>query len=113
MLWVLLASAIGLYHVSERRVDNTFSDEIVRFMVTTTCAWLLIVALAAVSSGPVELLWPTVAWGAAMALVLVLRALGRRVSRNQGLVRQPVVLIGDGDGIQRVLRRISSPQFGA
>jgi exopolysaccharide biosynthesis polyprenyl glycosylphosphotransferase len=113
-IWVALAALSGLYHLSERRVDQSFADEVGPVTtVTTLWAWLMVVVDAAFSSGPTRLLGPVVIWIGAIIGVLCVRALVRRIARTTVWFRQPVLLIGGGDDVERVLRRIMRhPELG-
>jgi len=113
-IWVLLAGLVGLYHLSERRVDQSFADEVGPVAtVTTVWAWLLLIVGAMVSTAPTVLLGPMVAWAAAIALVLCLRAFARRLARGSTWFRQPVLLIGASEDIERVLSRVlRHPELG-
>ena len=113
-VWVLLAGLVGLYHLSERRVDQSFADEVGPVAtVTTVWAWLLMVVGAMVSTAPTELLGPMVAWIAAIGIVLCLRAFARRLARGSTWFRQPVLLIGASEDIERVLSRVlRHPELG-
>jgi len=106
-VWVLLAHAVGLYHLSERRVDHSFADELGPvLMASTGWAWLVLLASAAFSSGEVDLLAPIALWAAMIAFVLCLRQVVRRLVRRRTWFRQPALVIGDRDDLDRVLPRI-------
>jgi exopolysaccharide biosynthesis polyprenyl glycosylphosphotransferase len=106
-VWVLLAHAVGLYHLSERRVDHSLADELSPVLVATTVwAWFLLLGSAALTSGPVQLLAPIVLWAATIVFVLCLRQVVLLLVRNRTWFRQPVVVIGDRDDLDRVLPRI-------
>ena len=113
-IWVLLASGLGLYHLAERRIQHVFADEVAPvFMVCTTWAWLLALATALIDDGPIELLGPALAWAGAMVFVLAGRSIARTVSAGRQWHRQPIVLIGEDDEIERVLRRVRRhPEWG-
>lgn len=113
-IWVMLASLVGLYHLSERRVDQSIVDEIGPVaMITTVWSWLLLIVASALSVAPIELLGPMVAWLSAILAVLAFRALARRIARNSAWFRQPVLLIGSPEAIDRVLSRvIRHPELG-
>jgi exopolysaccharide biosynthesis polyprenyl glycosylphosphotransferase len=112
--WLFLAGLLGLYHLSERRVAESFADEIGPVAtVTTVCSWLLLVVSSAITSQQIELLGPIVAWATAIILVLTFRTVARRIARGSVWFRQSVLLIGGDEDIDRVLRRIHRhPEFG-
>jgi len=112
--WIMLAGLIGLYHLSERRVDESFADEIGPVaMVTTVWSWLLLVVSSALTKQPIELLGPIIAWATAIGLVLLLRAIARRIARASAWFRQPVLLIGSDEAVDRVLSRVfRHPELG-
>ncbi len=95
-------------------MQHTSADELSPvFMVTTTWAWLLALASAVVSAGAADLLGPAVAWAGAIIFVLAGSSTARALSMNRAWYRQPVVVIGDGDEIERILGRIlRHPEWG-
>src|SRR3954452_25152372 len=112
--WITLAGLVGLYHLSERRVDESFADEIGPItMVTTVWSWLLLVVSSGLTKAPIELLGPIIAWATAIALALVFRAVARRIARARPWFRQPVLLIGSDEAVDRVLSRVfRHPELG-
>jgi exopolysaccharide biosynthesis polyprenyl glycosylphosphotransferase len=113
-IWILLASVLGLYHLYERRVDHTFADELIPvFLVTTVWAWFFLGVNSGLAEGVTELFGPGVLWGAAIVTVLCARALARNLATRQAWFRQPVMLIGERDDMDRVLARIDRhPECG-
>jgi exopolysaccharide biosynthesis polyprenyl glycosylphosphotransferase len=106
-LWLVLAHSIGLYHLAERKVDQTFVDELGPvFLVTTVWLWLSLMITAVLSSGATELLGPAVVWVVAIISILAARATARRIARHRSWFRRKVVLIGDREGTDRVAQRI-------
>jgi exopolysaccharide biosynthesis polyprenyl glycosylphosphotransferase len=106
-VWVLLADGLGLYHLSDRRVEQSVVDEIrPAFLTTTVWIWLLLIANAAVHPGTTPLLGPAVLWMSSIVFVLFFRIVARRIANRRHWFRQPVLLIGDEEGVKRVLRRI-------
>ena len=114
VLWLVLAGGLGLYHAADRRVEYSFVNDLGSvFTVTTTWIWLFVLALSAVSSGPIELLWPAVLWATVILCVLSMRVFARAAARNRSWYRQAVVLVGEGEEIDRILRRIRRhPEWG-
>ena len=112
--WIVLAHGMGLYHLSERRVDQTFVDEAWPALVTTTIwVWCLVVAGAAIGPEAFSVSELVVLWFAAIPLFLCTRTLARQVARGREWFRQPVLLIGDSDDVDRLLRRIARhPEWG-
>ena len=113
-LWLWLASLAGLYHLSERRVDQSFVDEVGPVaMVTTMWSWCSLIIAAVLSSGETPLFGPIVVWAVTMPIVLIARAVARRVARRSSWFRQPVLLVGDSEDVERVLRRLlRHPELG-
>jgi exopolysaccharide biosynthesis polyprenyl glycosylphosphotransferase len=113
-IWVLLSSVLGLYHLYERRVDHTFADELIPvFLVTTVWAWFFLGVNSGLDQGLTELFGPGVLWGAAIVAVLFARALARQLATRRAWFRQPVMLVGARDDIDRVLARIDRhPECG-
>ena len=105
--WIGMAVLLGLYHLSERRIDHTMVDEVGPIvMVTTLWAWVFVLVAAIVHSGPVELLGPIVLWSFAIVAITGFRVFGRRLAQDATWFRQPVLLIGDASDVDRVLRRV-------
>ena len=113
-LWVLLAHTVGLYHLTERRVDHSAADELGPvFLATTLWVWLVVLSHSALTSAQAQLLEPGLLWIATIAAVLGLRATARAFARGRSWFRRSVVLIGDEDGTEQVLRRIRRhPEWG-
>lgn len=113
-VWIVLAHAVGLYHLPERKVDHSFADEFGPvFLVTTVWSWLYVLATAAVDDGPTELLGPCLLWVALTISVLCSRSIARRIASNRSWHRRPVLLIGDRQGTDRVLTRLRRhPEWG-
>jgi exopolysaccharide biosynthesis polyprenyl glycosylphosphotransferase len=113
-VWIVLAHAVGLYHLPERRVDHSFADEFGPvFLVTTVWSWLHVLAIALVDPGSTEMLGPCVLWAALTIFVLAFRSIARRIGSNRSWHRRPVLLIGDRQGTDRVLGRLRRhPEWG-
>jgi exopolysaccharide biosynthesis polyprenyl glycosylphosphotransferase len=113
-LWVGLAQSVDLYHLPERRVDHSFADEFGPiFLITTVWIWLYAVASAPVLPGPTELLGPAVLWLTGIATVLIARSVARRLARDRAWYRRAVLLVGDREDTDRVLKRIQRhPEWG-
>ena len=106
-IWLALGHSIGLYHLAERKVDQTFADELGPvFLVTTVWLWLSLLMTALLSGGTTELLGPAVVWMVAVVAILAARATARRIARHRSWFRRKVVLIGDREGTDRVSQRI-------
>ena len=83
-----------------------------RFVVTTVWLWLYLIVSRAVLWGTIELLGPAVLW-VPRSLRSGDPATARRIARYRAWYRRPVVLIGDREGTDRVLRRIlRHPEWG-
>jgi exopolysaccharide biosynthesis polyprenyl glycosylphosphotransferase len=113
-IWFGLAYLVGLYHLAERKVDHSFAEEVGPvFLVTTVWLWLCLLVSAAVLGGQTDLLGPAMLWGVAIAGVLVTRAAARRIAQKRSWYRRRVVLIGDREGTDRVLRLVlRHPDWG-
>jgi exopolysaccharide biosynthesis polyprenyl glycosylphosphotransferase len=113
-LWVLLANLLGLYHLSERRIDLSFADEIgPSFLVMTLWSWFWLVGRAAIHVGPIAVLPSLVLWAAGILLVPTFRSFLHWLARNRSWYRQPVALIGSPSAVERVRRRIERhPEYG-
>ncbi len=113
-IWVALATVLKTYHVGERSLDYSFSDEIGPvFLVATVWNWALLIAAAATTSGAVEVMPAITLWAASMVLVLGFRAAVILLARRTNWYRQRVVVIGEPDDAVRVVRRIDRhPEYG-
>ena len=105
--WFLIAHGVGLYHLPERRIHFSLADEIgPMFLVTTVWVWLLLLVSSLLMAGNLMLLWFFLMWLFAISFVLAGRIVVRRTTRDLSWYRQDVLIVGDGRGIDRVLRRI-------
>jgi exopolysaccharide biosynthesis polyprenyl glycosylphosphotransferase len=113
-VWVALATVLKTYHVGERSLDYSFSDEIGPvFLVATVWNWALLLGTAATTSGSVEVQPAVTIWVASMILVLGMRAAVIVLARRTKWYRQRVVVIGEPDDAARVVRRIDRhPEYG-
>ena len=112
--WILLAHGAGLYHLTERRIDHSLADELAPvFMVTTVWMWLLVLIQAALLGSNAQLLGPGLLWVCTIAAVLGLRAIARAIAQNRLWFRRTVVVVGDAEGCEGVVRRIRRhPEWG-
>ena len=95
-VWVLIAFFSGLYHESDFRIDVSFVDEIGRIVIASTAwCWLYVLLGALVVSGGTGLLDPAVMWLAVMPLLLVGRAIVRRVAERRSWYHHAVAVVGD------------------
>ena len=113
-VWFVLANTVGLYHLADRRVEHSFADEVGPvFLVTTVWVWLCLLACEVLLQGTIDLLGPSILWVAAIFAILVARSTVRLIARNRAWYRRPVVLVGDREGTDRVLRRVlRHPEWG-
>jgi exopolysaccharide biosynthesis polyprenyl glycosylphosphotransferase len=113
-LWVLLANLLGLYHLSERRIDRSFADELgPSFLVMTLWSWFWLVGRAVIHVGPTALLPSLVLWAAGILLVPTFRTFLHWRARQCNWYRQAVVLIGARSEVERAGRRIERhPEYG-
>ena len=106
-VWVLLASLLGLYHLSERRIDRSFADELgPAFLVMTLWSWFWLVGRTALHAGPIAVLPSLVLWVAGILAVPSFRTFLHWQLRGRNWYRQAVVVIGCSRDIERVTRRI-------
>lgn len=113
-VWVLVANLLGLYHLSERRIDLSFADELgPGFLAMTLWSWFWLVGRAAIHVGPIAVLPSVVLWAAGILLVPTFRSCLHWLARDRSWYRQPVVLIGFPSEVERVKRRIGRhPEYG-
>jgi exopolysaccharide biosynthesis polyprenyl glycosylphosphotransferase len=107
-LWVLLASLLGFYHLSERRIDHSFADEFVTtFVVMTLWSWFWLIGRTAIETGSVAVLGSIVLWAAGILTVAVFRSLLHGRVHKRHWYRQSVVLVGPSEDVGRVMRRLN------
>lgn len=113
-VWFFFAQRTGLYHLTERHVDHTLAEELgPTFIATTVWAWILYLVTSALMDASLQAPWLAVLWTSAIATILVGRAITRRATRGRAWYRQRILLIGDQEGIEQVLRRVRRhPEFG-
>ena len=113
-LWLFLASIVGLYHLYGQRVDHTFVDELLPvFMVTTVWIWFLTGVDAGLDADETQLYGASALWAGATVLILLLRALTRRLATRRAWFRQEVLLVGGRENLERVHDRIARhPECG-
>jgi exopolysaccharide biosynthesis polyprenyl glycosylphosphotransferase len=112
-MWLALASSVGLYHLAERRIDQSIVDEAPpTFLVTTVWIWLYEVGATIIGDRPYLLELGTV-WLVAIVAVLGFRAIARKLARGRTWFRRTVALIGSEQDTAQVLRRIfRHPEWG-
>jgi len=113
-IWLLVANLVGLYHLSDRRLDHSAADEFGPVAIALTAwSWGFLVARTFVESGPIEELPSLTLWATAIVALLAGRAITRGIARRQPWYRQRVAVAGSPHDISRVARRISRhPEFG-
>ena len=113
-LWLVVANLVGLYHLSDRRLDHSAADEFGPVAIALTAwSWCFLLARTFFESGPIEELPSVTLWVTAIAALLGARAITRGLARRQPWYRQRVAVAGSADDISRVVRRISRhPEFG-
>jgi exopolysaccharide biosynthesis polyprenyl glycosylphosphotransferase len=113
-IWLVVANLVGLYHLSDRRLDHSAADEFGPVAVALTAwSWCFLVARTFAESGPIQELPSLTLWVTAIAALLACRALTRGLARRQPWYRQRVAVAGSPRDISQVVRRISRhPEFG-
>ena len=112
--WLLIANAIGLYHIPDRRLGPSAADEIgPTVFALALWSWCLLLVEAVIAPGAPELLLSAVIWVAGLAVVLGLRALTRALSRRRPWYEQRVAILGTPIDVRRVARRLKRhPELG-
>lgn len=106
-LWLLLASLLGFYHLSERRIDHSFADELATaFLVMTLWSWFWLIGRAVIETGSVAVLGSIVLWATGILTVTVFRSLLQSRLDKRDWYRQSVVLVGPSEDIGQVRRRL-------
>ena len=113
-LWVLGASAYGLYDRDEQRPDYTTLDDIgPAFTLVTIGTWLGLAAASIAGLGDVTIHTALVFWITAFALVIAARAVARSAVRRRASYPQRTIIVGAGDVGQLVGRKmLQHPEFG-
>jgi exopolysaccharide biosynthesis polyprenyl glycosylphosphotransferase len=113
--WLVIAGLDGVFHVDDRRIDCSTSDEI--FTITRTVGlWIWIVfgidALLT-SPGAPSVTVPIFISLVAIPTILVTRGLTRWVIRKQAWYAQRVVIVGTDADRERVRRTVERhPEYG-
>ncbi len=112
-MWLFLASSVGLYHLAERRIDQSVVEEAAPvFTMTTVWIWLYEIVASGLGARPALLELGTI-WLVAIVSVLAFRAIARKVARGRSWFRRTVALIGSEQDTAQVLRRIHRhPEWG-
>ncbi len=112
--WVVLAGMAGMYHVDDRRIDCSISEEIFRAaQLVALWVWVafFLVALVEDGSPPVA---PAICLGLfATPMILSCRALARRVARTRSWYTQRAIVVGTAPDCARIERTLSRhPEYG-
>ncbi len=114
LLWGILATTAGSYHLDERRIEHSVANQIGQLIeVSAGWAWILVLAdalltLGTISIAPIAALWITM-----IPLILASRTVARHLASSRGWYRQPVFLIGSGTDTDRVGAIIHRhPEYG-
>ena len=115
-LWPLIGISMRAYHPHSvgRGLSITISDEFATvFRVTTMWSWFLVLARSLASIAPIQLLPSLLVWALSIPVILLLRALLRRVARRRGWYRQRVLVIGRVRDAAQIISRIHRhPEWG-
>ena len=113
-LWLLIASVMGLYHLSDQRLGHSVVDEVAPMVLGLTLwIWVLSMASETAVSGSVEPLPDTVWWIAALVAVPTARALTRSMVRRRSWYQQQIAIVGTAKDVARVTRRLERhPELG-
>jgi exopolysaccharide biosynthesis polyprenyl glycosylphosphotransferase len=113
-LWLVMASAYGLYGRDEERASHSTVDEVVDvFHVATVGIWLLVAGSAMVGATAPPLMTVASVWLLSIALVTVARAAARSAAHQSARYAQNAVIVGAGDVGQLVARKvIQHPEYG-
>ncbi len=105
-VWLLLAKLYRLYDRDEERTDHSTSDDVIGvFHLVTVCTWLL-AAIAAVSFTNADFTRLLLFWAAAIAFIVLARALARGLARRAAAYRQRAVIVGTDDVAQLLARKL-------
>ena len=112
--WFLIANAVGIYHLSERRLGHSVVDEVGPIALALTMwSWVFLLARIAFEPGPIDALPSVLLWIVALGVLPATRAALRVFARHQGWYRQRVAVIGTPGDANRVIRRLERhPELG-
>jgi exopolysaccharide biosynthesis polyprenyl glycosylphosphotransferase len=106
-LWVPLGISAGLYHVGGRSATAGAADELAPVgRVATAWSWSALIVIAAIESGPLQLLPLLSLWALSIPAVLFFRAVARRLCRSRPWYRQRTLVIGSDADARKLMDRI-------
>lgn len=113
-LWVVLAHVHGLYHVDSRRADYSAADEVGPIIqMTTLWSWGVLAVSGLTELPDVPVATALVFWAATVALVSGFRMTTRAWARRRPWFAQGAVVVGTGDQLVEMARRIARhPEYG-
>jgi exopolysaccharide biosynthesis polyprenyl glycosylphosphotransferase len=105
--WIVAAKLYGLYDHDEERTDHSTADDLVGvFHLITLGTWMIFIGATLSGLARPELARFIFFWGAAIAAVTGLRALGRAVCRRRMSYVQNAVIVGAGDVGQLIAHKL-------
>ena len=114
LLWGLLATIAGSYHLDERRIEHSVANQIGQLIqVSAAWAWILTLTDALLADGSISIAPVAALWITMVPLVLTCRTVARHLASSKRWYRQPVFLIGseiDSDRVAALIDR--HPEYG-
>jgi exopolysaccharide biosynthesis polyprenyl glycosylphosphotransferase len=113
-VWVLLASARGLYTRDEERPDHTTVDELVGVaLLVTFLVWAVIMGASVTGiASPDTEKW-AIFWLLAVVLIVLCRSSARVIARRLPAYTQRTIVVGAGPTGQLVARKLlQHPEYG-
>jgi exopolysaccharide biosynthesis polyprenyl glycosylphosphotransferase len=114
-LWLILATAYGLYARDTERTDHQTADDLVAvFHLVTVGVWILF--LGTVLTRATQTFVPKLAlfWLGAIVLVTLARAIARAVGRRNAAFVQNTVIVGNDSAAWALASKLAQhPEYGA
>ena len=106
-VWMLIANALGLFHLADRRLGHSLADELgpVAFGLTLW-SWALLLTGALFDPSTIELLPSAALWAFALVTLPAMRELTRVIARRRPWYQQRVAVIGTASDVCGVARRL-------
>jgi exopolysaccharide biosynthesis polyprenyl glycosylphosphotransferase len=112
--WLVVANLYGLYSRDAQRADHSTADDAPAVLnMVTLGAWLLFVLTRTTGTARLEVSKLIVFWAAAVAAILLSRALARLITKRSIAFVQNSIIVGAGSVGQLVGRKLlQHPEYG-
>jgi len=112
--WIALAGVAGLFHVDERRIDCSASDEIGRIAaITAMWMWGVFLVGSLVEDGPTPVKPAIFLWVSTVLLMVLYRHITRRVAQTRPWYKQTAIVVGTAADVCRIATILERhPEYG-